>query len=276
MMASNAASGLSGRHHVSTRRCLAEKSHHGSSTAAKNAAAAPSSAARPAAAPRGRGCGRPAAPRWPPFSLRFTSGQQRQVQLADGRVVLEHKADAVVRAPEGDLRQPAQGVLPARHAPAALGGQLAADGGTGQCVCPHCARPRGLGGVEALQIGLHKIPVLFPPFVFNLQFLKKYSFTRSSAPLKIHAKCESVKKIRKKAKIRGGRESSHPPRHRLPKTAYHPIILFVEGHALPALHQRTVQATDKNVPTDCVCSGAHCAAVGGFAALRMRRAPCGL
>ena len=26
---------------------------------------------------------------------------------------------------------------------------------------------------------------------------------------------------------------------------------------LPALHQRTVQATDKNVPTDCVCSGAH-------------------
>ena len=24
---------------------------------------------------------------------------------------------------------------------------------------------------------------------------------------------------------------------------------------LPALHQRTVQATDKNVPTDCVCSG---------------------
>ena len=88
-------------------------------------------------------------------------GQQRQVQLADGRVVLEHKADAVVRAPEGDLRQPAQGVLPAGHAPAALGGQLAADGGTGQCVCPALRAPRGLGSVEALQIGLHKIPVLF-------------------------------------------------------------------------------------------------------------------
>ena len=26
---------------------------------------------------------------------------------------------------------------------------------------------------------------------------------------------------------------------------------------LPALHQRTIQATDKNVPTDCVCSGAQ-------------------
>ena len=33
------------------------------------------------------------------------------------------------------------------------------------------------------------------------------------------------------------------------------------------------QAADKTAGTDCVCSGAHCAAVGGFAALRMRRAP---
>ena len=32
-----------------------------------------------------------------------------------------------------------------------------------------------------------------------------------------------------------------------------------------------VQAVVKMVCTDCVCSGAHCAAVGGFAALRMRR-----
>ena len=31
----------------------------------------------------------------------------------------------------------------------------------------------------------------------------------------------------------------------------------------------------KMVCTNCVCSGAHCAAVGGSAALRMRRAPCG-
>ena len=31
----------------------------------------------------------------------------------------------------------------------------------------------------------------------------------------------------------------------------------------------------KNVKTNCVCSGAHCAAVGGSAALRMRRTPCG-
>ena len=48
----------------------------------------------------------------------------------------------------------------------------------------------------------------------------------------------------------------------------------------PALHERSVQAAVKTVKTNCVCSGAHCAAVGGFAALRMRRplygerAPC--
>ena len=45
---------------------------------------------------------------------------------------------------------------------------------------------------------------------------------------------------------------------------------------LPALYCRFAQAIDKTARTDCVCSGAHCAAVGGFAALRMRRAPCGL
>ena len=39
------------------------------------------------------------------------------------------------------------------------------------------------------------------------------------------------------------------------------------GKALPS---RT--GCRKNVQTACVCSGAHCAAVGGFAALRMRRA----
>ena len=38
------------------------------------------------------------------------------------------------------------------------------------------------------------------------------------------------------------------------------------GKALPS---RT--GCRKNVQTACVCSGAHCAAVGGFAALRMRR-----
>ena len=45
--------------------------------------------------------------------------------------------------------------------------------------------------------------------------------------------------------------------------------------AISGRHFQFVQGTDKNVPTNCVCSGAHCAAVGGFAALRMRRAPCG-
>ena len=49
---------------------------------------------------------------------------------------------------------------------------------------------------------------------------------------------------------------------------------------LPAQCCRFVQAADKTVCANCVCSGAHCAAVGGFAALRMRRplygerAPC--
>ena len=35
---------------------------------------------------------------------------------------------------------------------------------------------------------------------------------------------------------------------------------------------RFVPAAVKMARADCVCSGAHCAAVGGFAALRMRRA----
>jgi len=39
---------------------------------------------------------------------------------------------------------------------------------------------------------------------------------------------------------------------------------------------RFVPAAVKMARADCVCSGAHCAAVGGFAALRKRRAPCGL
>ena len=46
---------------------------------------------------------------------------------------------------------------------------------------------------------------------------------------------------------------------------------------LPALYCRFAQATVKTaMASDGICSGAHCAAVGGFAALRMRRAPCGL
>ena len=50
--------------------------------------------------------------------------------------------------------------------------------------------------------------------------------------------------------------------------------------AISGRHSQPVQGADKNVKTDCVCSGGHCAAVGGFAALRMRRplygerAPC--
>ena len=42
--------------------------------------------------------------------------------------------------------------------------------------------------------------------------------------------------------------------------------------AISGRHLQNVKGNDKNVSTDCVCSGAHCAAVGGFAALRMRRA----
>ena len=64
------------------------------------------------------------------------------------------------------------------------------------------------------------------------------------------------------------------------KTKEFSVILSV-SHALPhrgqypqseyGRHLQFVQAAGKNVQTDCVCSGAHCAAVGGFAALRMRR-----
>ena len=45
--------------------------------------------------------------------------------------------------------------------------------------------------------------------------------------------------------------------------------------AISGRHFQFVQGTDKNVPTNCVCSGVPCAAVGGFAALRMRRASAG-
>ena len=45
--------------------------------------------------------------------------------------------------------------------------------------------------------------------------------------------------------------------------------------AISGRHLQFAQGVDKNAQTDCVCSGAHCAAVGGFAALRMRRTPCG-
>ena len=50
--------------------------------------------------------------------------------------------------------------------------------------------------------------------------------------------------------------------------------------AISGRHCRPVPTIVKMACTDCVCSGAHCAAVGGFAALRMRRplygerAPC--
>ena len=45
--------------------------------------------------------------------------------------------------------------------------------------------------------------------------------------------------------------------------------------AISGRHCRFGKAIVKMVCTDCVCSGGHCAAVGGFAALRMRRTPCG-
>ena len=63
-----------------------------------------------------------------------------------------------------------------------------------------------------------------------------------------------------------------------------PPSLSLRGRSAPVAisgrHFQFVQGADKNAPTDCVCSGGHCAAVGGFAALRMRRplygerAPC--
>ena len=64
------------------------------------------------------------------------------------------------------------------------------------------------------------------------------------------------------------------------KTKEFSEILSV-SHALPhrgqypqseyGRHLQFVQAAGKNAQANCVCSGAHCAAVGGFAALRMRR-----
>ena len=64
------------------------------------------------------------------------------------------------------------------------------------------------------------------------------------------------------------------------KTKEFSEILSV-SHALPhrgqypqseyGRHLQFVQAVGKNAQANCVCSGAHCAAVGGFAALRMRR-----
>ena len=42
--------------------------------------------------------------------------------------------------------------------------------------------------------------------------------------------------------------------------------------AISGRHCRFGKTIVKMVCTDCVCSGGHCAAVGGSAALRMRRA----
>ena len=42
--------------------------------------------------------------------------------------------------------------------------------------------------------------------------------------------------------------------------------------AISGRHLQSVPAAVKMACTDCVCSGGHCAAVGGSAALRMRRA----
>ena len=69
-----------------------------------------------------------------------------------------------------------------------------------------------------------------------------------------------------------------PSERAIVKTATAPDLSLRGGAADVAIsgrHFQFVQGTDKNVPTNCICSGAHCAAVGGFAALRMRRAPCG-
>ena len=66
-----------------------------------------------------------------------------------------------------------------------------------------------------------------------------------------------------------------PSEQAIVKTATAPDLSLRGGAADVAIsgrHFQFVQGTDKNVPTNCVCSGAHCAAVGGFAALRMRRA----
>ena len=61
-----------------------------------------------------------------------------------------------------------------------------------------------------------------------------------------------------------------------PAAAPHDVLIWAAPHPRrifcdPALHKRFEPAAVKTVRTNCVCSGAHCAAVGGFAALRMRR-----
>ena len=79
--------------------------------------------------------------------------------------------------------------------------------------------------------------------------------------------------------VGGAISGRHCPSERaIVKTATAPDLSLRGGAADVAIsgrHFQFVKGTDKNVPTNCVCSGAHCAAVGGFAALRMRRAPCG-
>lgn len=183
MMASNAASGLSGRHHVSTRRCLAENRIMAPPPPRRTPRPRRRPPPRPAAAPRGRGCRSASRTSMAPFSLRFTSESSVRSSSPMGGCVLEHKTDAVVRAPEGDLRQPAQGVsrpgTPGCAGRPARGGRR--DGPVRLPRTARAARPRrrrSTANRPAQNSGA------FPPFVFNLQFLKKYSFTRSSAPVK--------------------------------------------------------------------------------------------
>ena len=70
-----------------------------------------------------------------------------------------------------------------------------------------------------------------------------------------------------------------PRKHVTRRDSLAPDLKHCEGALRPVAisgrHYRPVPAIVTVVCTYCVCSGAHCAAVGGFAALRMRRAPCG-
>ena len=73
------------------------------------------------------------------------------------------------------------------------------------------------------------------------------------------------------------RPATHlPPVQAIVKMVNAPPKLSLRGPegavAISGRHLQSVPAAVKMVCTDCVCSGGHCAAVGGSAALRMRRA----
>ena len=97
-----------------------------------------------------------------PFSLRFTSDSSVRSSSPMGGSSSSTRRTQSFARPKAMCAQACAGRASRPGTPrlrwAASSRRTA---GRASASAPHCARRAALGGVEALQIGLHKIPVLF-------------------------------------------------------------------------------------------------------------------